>query len=190
MSVPGATVYVDGVAVGTSPIDGAISVAAGPHTLKVSKPGHAEFIDAVNVGANALTTVEVELVPFDAVVRITTDPPGADVFVDGNLQGQSPLELEIPPGSHTVRVELDGYGPSEKAVQVIAGESYVVPLTLVATLPVRRPRGPGARRPIYKTWWFWAASGAAVVGVTAIAIVAASDDDPLGGADKVVDVKF
>jgi hypothetical protein len=190
VSVEGATIYVDGAEIATSPMGGPVTLAVGKHTLKVSKPGHAEYLDTVTITPNEQTTVDVDLVPFAAVVNVASDPPGAELAVDGKLVGETPTRVDLDPGKHTLRLSLDGYHDTEHELEVVAGESYDVNLKLVALPPppVTKKRKPG--KPIYKKWWFWAASGAVAVGVTAIAIGASSGGDPLGGADKIVDVQF
>ena len=46
-----------------------------------------------------------------AVLSIRVLPQGAKVIVDGVGSGTTPVSLELPPGQHRVRVELDGYEP-------------------------------------------------------------------------------
>ncbi|HSF15199.1 MAG TPA: TonB family protein [Vicinamibacteria bacterium] len=56
----------------------------------------------------------------DAVVQ--TSPPGADVWIDGSLQGVSPLTVEsLAAGEHSVRVAKDGYLPFEDRFELLAG---------------------------------------------------------------------
>lgn len=52
-------------------------------------------------------------------LTISTDPPGALVFVDGDPVGRTPYSspgLEV--GKHAVRIELTGYDPVAKTVQI------------------------------------------------------------------------
>jgi hypothetical protein len=189
VTVDGATVAVDGDPLGTSPLAQPIKLTVGSHALKVSKPGYAEFLDTVKIGTNQTTTLEVELLPFAAVVSVTTEPPGADVTIDGKLVGQTPLKTEVEAGQHELRVSLDGYHDGAKDITLQAGESYKVELPLVA-LPAPPPPITAHDRPIYKKWWFWAATGAVAIGATALVIGASGSDDPLGGADRVIDVHF
>lgn len=41
-------------------------------------------------------------------LRIETDPPGAEVRIDGTVRGVSPLALAMPPGKHVVTVQNNG----------------------------------------------------------------------------------
>ncbi|MBT9555099.1 MAG: hypothetical protein IV100_03670 [Myxococcales bacterium] len=55
-------------------------------------------------------------------ILIVTEPPLAEVIVgDGGVQGLSPLELELPVGTHLVRVRRDGSEAQGLLVDVRAG---------------------------------------------------------------------
>lgn len=69
--------------------------------------------------------------PKVALVRVTTTPKGADVFVDRTdlgSRGRSPQTLALTPGRHKVLVRKDGYRPTESIVTVTKGRE--VPLDL------------------------------------------------------------
>ena len=54
-----------------------------------------------------------------AGVDVRSDPPGAEIFLDGKPTGaRTPARIEIEGGSgeHTVRVAKDGYGTFERTV--------------------------------------------------------------------------
>src|SRR5262249_9401680 len=52
-------------------------------------------------------------------LTIATQPPAADVLVDGERRGTTPLTLALPAGTHTITIQSDG-------------DTRVVPLTLAA----------------------------------------------------------
>lgn len=52
-------------------------------------------------------------------VTVTTDPPGADVQIDGVPRGQSPLTLALAPGAHSLVVSGNG-------------QSRTIPITIAA----------------------------------------------------------
>lgn len=50
--------------------------------------------------------------PKVALISVTSTPPGAEVFLDRKdlgARGRTPLTIAVPPGSHTVLLELDGH---------------------------------------------------------------------------------
>jgi hypothetical protein len=189
VAVDGATVAVDGTDAGVSPIAAPIRLTVGTHALKVSKDGYAEFLDTVKITTNQTTHIDVELLPFAAVVSVSSVPPGADVTIDGKLVGQTPLRTEVEAGQHELRLSTDGYHEASRPLTLQAGESYTVDEKLIALPPPPR-LVVDDHRPIYKKWWFWAATGVVAVGATALVISAASSGDPLAGADRVIDVHF
>ena len=44
-----------------------------------------------------------------ALLSISTDPPGASVWIDDNPAGQAPVAREVPLGSYNVKAAMDGY---------------------------------------------------------------------------------
>lgn len=58
------------------------------------------------------------------VVTLKTDVPGAEVVIDGEKRGKTPLTLadQLPPGQHRVELRLEGRAPVTQTIQVRAGE--------------------------------------------------------------------
>ncbi len=104
----GAAVVLDGRQVGTAPIR-LSDVTRGHHEYSLSAPSHDTVEGAFDfeIGQNLL--IVRELADVSGHVRFETDPPGASIYLDGELVGTSPLELEdVPPGVHLVRAEIKG----------------------------------------------------------------------------------
>jgi serine/threonine-protein kinase len=56
-------------------------------------------------------------------LSVTTSPPGAHVYVGDREIGVTPIErYKLPPGKHRLRLELDGYRPEEREIEIVAGE--------------------------------------------------------------------
>jgi hypothetical protein len=65
-------------------------------------------------------------------VKVTSDPAGANVAVDGVAQvGVTPVDVKLAPGHHKIRVTTSGYTGVTKEVDVEAG----VPKTVDVILP-------------------------------------------------------
>lgn len=58
-----------------------------------------------------------------AKLSITSVPDGADIEVDGNFSGNTPSDLEIPEGEHSITVKKSGYKNWERKMKVVAGSS-------------------------------------------------------------------
>ncbi|NMC74874.1 MAG: PEGA domain-containing protein [Geobacteraceae bacterium] len=70
-----------------------------------------------------------------SALDVNSSPPGARVFVDGDLQGMTPLRLRPTQGKHEVRLSLTGY--YEWEAQVDLGEEPATPLS-VTLVPMEK----------------------------------------------------
>jgi hypothetical protein len=59
--------------------------------------------------------------PAGAEVAVTSEPGGADIYVDGQYEGSTPSQLSMIAGEHAVRVARPGYRDWERKVRVSAG---------------------------------------------------------------------
>ena len=77
-------------------------------------------------------------------VHIDSVPSGASVTVDDKPQGSpAPLDVELPPGPHTIRLSAQGRLPSEKQIDVGFASVQSVEVTLdSAPPPVLAPPPP------------------------------------------------
>jgi hypothetical protein len=67
---------------------------------------------------------------------VYTDPPGAELRLDGKARGTTPFHTVLPPGTYALALALDGYDPVAQDVLLALGASRVVDLVL-------RPASPG-----------------------------------------------
>ena len=74
-----------------------------------------------------------------ALITVTSDPPGATVFIDEQQRGQTPLEVRLQPGAVHVSVALDGYLNAEDTLTIDPGVAETVHMTLVAEPELRLP---------------------------------------------------
>jgi hypothetical protein len=57
----------------------------------------------------------------DASINVTSTPSGADVELDGNFIGNTPSNIGVSPGDHTIGVKKSGYKPWERKIKVSSG---------------------------------------------------------------------
>lgn len=84
--------------------------------------------------AKARTAVE-RLAPRVARLHITTDPPGARIFIDEREHGsygRSPAVVAVEPGDHRVFVELEQHRPAHESIAADRGDEVEVSLSLEA----------------------------------------------------------
>src|SRR5690606_20471578 len=77
----------------------------------------------------------VQLLPAAGVLEVTSSPSGANVTLDGDFQGQTPLSLNLEPGrAQRLMLTRPGYRRHSETVQLAAGASQKKAVTLVAEL--------------------------------------------------------
>ena len=117
-------------------------------------------------------------------VTVTSDPPDAAVYVDGQFAGRTPLTLErVEAGDHRVRVVKDGYLENGRIVAVSAGRTASLQLQLTASTAGSAiasadqagggiSSGPPSSK---RKWWYLGAAGG---GAAATALVLATRNGP------------
>lgn len=143
---------------------------------------HAEATEAERQGAETGLTAAKALV---AEVTLNVDASGAEVFVDGDLEGTTPLPgpIYLPTGTHELVVRKDGKSASTQ-VSAAAGQASSVSLKLTA--PPKKPAAadstvaldpeqgspaepPTRRKPFFS--WVASTPGAMVgVGLTGVGL--------------------
>lgn len=61
-----------------------------------------------------------------AQLSIASIPDGADIEIDGSFVGNTPSDLKVPEGDHSVVVKKSGYKNWERKMKVVAGSSIRV----------------------------------------------------------------
>ena len=119
---PGASVFVDGEYGGVTPVE-IRGLSAGTHALRLQKTGFAPFFGSVDSrGRGALVSVQLEPVATGAI-DVRTRPTGAEVFLDGEPRGRSPLCLDrVRAGVHVLRFRKEHHDSRTLTVRVAAGE--------------------------------------------------------------------
>ena len=117
---PGATILVDGEAQGATPA--VVEILQGEHQLILQYPGYADWQQTLEVEAGvALDLGQLELLPAAGILALSSAPGGANVTLDGEFQGQTPLDLELDPDrEHRLAVFKPGYRRHTETVSLPA----------------------------------------------------------------------
>jgi len=144
----GATVSVDGVARGVTPLP-VRDLALGDHDVVVSRPGYLAAERRVTLTSDRPSrSIELNLtaepaarvappqrpvpVATTGTLVIESRPAGATVTVDGNRVGVTPLTMAtIAPGRHSVRLEREGYRTWATTIDVKGGTRARVAASMV-----------------------------------------------------------
>ena len=105
-----ATVYIDDVAMGETPLV-LSNVLVGSRELKLVKEGYEEHTETVPVAENSSNqrSVTLDETPKEVMVSITSKPRKAEIKIDGTVVGTTPLKLPVAVGHHNFRASKKGY---------------------------------------------------------------------------------
>jgi hypothetical protein len=131
-AVPDASVYMDKReegALGSTPFQNATPV--GKHHLWIEKPGYKPIERDVDlaVGDDLLLQVTLERVDHGRVA-VVANRPDAEVLLDGQALGRAPLELDVSPGAHELRVRAPDMKDWVGHVEVQRGQATPVRVRL------------------------------------------------------------
>lgn len=83
-----------------------------------------------------------------AKVKVTSDPPGATILVDGKaIDQKTPAEIDLEPGTHKITLQAAGRKDSEQSVEVAAFTGATLNATLDAAPPPTPAEDPFAKKP-------------------------------------------
>lgn len=126
---PGADVTLDGTIAGKTPIT-LEHLPAGEKKLRLTAKGHLPHESAVNVDPKRTVTLQFTLSPLKGVLQIKSTPVGSDVTLDAQSAGQTPLSIDVTPGTHQIKVSKTGYVDFEREVTVSDDRPVPVIVTL------------------------------------------------------------
>lgn len=125
--------------------DRKMMLSPGEHEISIREAGYKDLDKKIVVAAGEAQTIAVvletnptEIFPgANAVdVRLDVQPKRAAVFVDGGYLGHGGdfggrfHSMQVSPGKHRIRVELNGYKPYETDITVVENEKSRMKITL------------------------------------------------------------
>ncbi len=91
----------------------------GEYNLVILKNGYLEWNEHINLEGDSITVVaELEKEFQYGTLTVTANCDGAAVYINGEASGIAPMQVNLPYGSYTVRVEKEGYQPFEQTIQM------------------------------------------------------------------------
>ena len=125
----GARVFINGNQSGISPYSAALD--AGIHKVRVEREGFNPQEMRLKVESGKTRTITLRLDTRPGSLRISSDPSGADVFIDDKKFGATPLFVEaIHPGNYQIRLVHPGHDDLLKIVSVAPAREEKVHYTL------------------------------------------------------------
>ena len=103
-------------------------VPAGLHELTVDAPLYRPASRSIVVQGRGITeTLSIELVPAWAHLNLSSLPAGATVLIDGKPVGNTPLQIKVEEGVHTLKLRAEKFKPYKQEFTVFAQQDLTVP---------------------------------------------------------------
>lgn len=125
----GAKVYVDGSFIGMIPVESG-KLSSGSHTIRIVHDKYKVFDNWVTIKDGKTLEYTPKLTPRTGTLNVTSIPAMANVFVDGELVGQTPLMVDVTIGDHKIDIHKGSLGADSHRAIVSEGEVTDVNLTL------------------------------------------------------------
>ncbi len=162
----GAGLYFDGAYVADTPCD-VKDISRGNHKVRVTKKKYKVYAETVYIAKGEKKRLRVELVPEPyGDLLIKSIPSGAEVYLEGDKKGSTPLTLErVEKGSKGVKAIKQGYEDWTGMVMVKAGRA----VEIIAELKKRKGpvKGDIWRDPVTDMAFVWVPGGSFMMGSAA-----------------------
>ncbi|BFN37550.1 PEGA domain-containing protein [Fidelibacter multiformis] len=143
-SIPeGAEVLLNGTQYGFTPYEGILP--EGDYEMILRKEMYHDKIDQIVVEPADTMMYTFRLTPKFGTLSLTSEPTGAEIFLDNNLVGKTPLKIEkVPSGDHEVYARLEFYEDVVKTVTIqdaqTTSDNIIMPKTQDALNLEKRAR--------------------------------------------------
>jgi hypothetical protein len=128
---PDAVVTCDGVSKGMSPAT-VTDVLPGDHIIGATRKGYRGIQKSITLTQGQPMVVKLALEQLMGLVLIHSDPPQADVRINGADRGKTPmLVIDLPLGKYRVQVSQPGYLPKE--IDIVIADRTPVQVDAVLT---------------------------------------------------------
>jgi PEGA domain len=149
-NVDGASVIVDGVPVGTTPLASPPTVDLGRRTITVQKPDFEPFVTTVDAAGGSEVPVAATLVPVQHVAHlVVSSDEKASISINGKVAAAGRYDGPLPAGTYDVGVSEPGKRPYAAQIELRDGEARTVQVTLESER--------------HAAVWPWVVGGAVVV---------------------------
>ncbi len=118
-SPSGASLFINGQAWDATPTT-VTRLASGAHLLELRKEGYRTARRTVVLLPGRRAAVDITMEPLNALILVESVPPSAEVEINGNFRGVTPLLLtDVPLGTHRLLFRAPGFQPKTMEVSAM-----------------------------------------------------------------------
>ena len=133
-----ADIIVDNEILGQTPSE--IELLQGKHTIQIKKAGFKLWQSDITASAGSTVSLDqIDLIKSDGKLSVITTPAGANITVNGQYQGPSPLSTAlIPDRSYEILLSKAGFSPIKQSIDVKPGEEISLNINLIPVTGIVR----------------------------------------------------
>lgn len=124
----GATVFIDDVKVGVTPL--ATQVLPGERTIRLDLKLHQPVEESLIIPVRGSAKLDKTLEKVAARIAISASPAGATIAIDGLVVGKDKIDRGITPGRHSIRITAEGHTAYEQSIEVKSDEQFTLDKSL------------------------------------------------------------
>jgi hypothetical protein len=138
----GATVFIDEVKVGVTPLN--TQVLPGERVIRLDLKLHQPVEETIVVPIRGQAVVDRPLDKVAARIVISALPAGTEISIDGAVVGKDKVDRGIAPGDHVIRLTAENYKAFEQTISVKPDQQFALDKTLepVPGSPADKPKDP------------------------------------------------
>ena len=121
---PWAKVFIDGKYMETTPFSTPLNLPIGKHRVKLVNPNFASLEKDIIVRGGYIDTLKVNLKPVEMGLLKIQAVPWGEVYLDGKLIGETPLEISVKAGRYLLSIKNPKLKTYRDSINIIAGKTF------------------------------------------------------------------
>ena len=121
-TLPDASIYLNGNYVGKGSYTDDLDL--GNYTVKVTSSGYHDKSQTFSISSGEKKEINLTPDKIYGSIKVTSSPSGADVLIDGQNKGKTPLTIEnLIPGTHSLELRKSSFVNVYKTITIIGDET-------------------------------------------------------------------
>jgi len=103
-----------------------VQISEGDHYITVRRKYFKDYVDTIYIVGQyepMMIENEIDLEPYMGTITVTSEPSGAEVYLNGNTIGITPLNKTVNAGYYTLELNKDDYRKEAMNVEILKDES-------------------------------------------------------------------
>ncbi len=121
----GAKIFLNSTYLGETPIVN-YNVSPGIYTLRAYLNGFIPYVATINLKPGSDNNISIALKSETGVLRVKSIPPGANVYINGNYSGRTPLDLILPVGNYTITISKSNYMAYTSSISIKGNNTTLI----------------------------------------------------------------